>query len=335
MKRILFLLIFTLLASGSLYAQYSMDVLGGRFEMRTLDMPDDYDGKVITTLIRREANKPSDKAILYIHGYNDYFFQSSLAKTFNDSCFNFYAVDLRKYGRSLLASQTPFQVHDLKEYFADIDTALHIMKEEGNKEIILMGHSTGGLISALYCEEYRNDLPVKGLILNSPFLDMNLNKFQEKILIPIVSFTGIFTKNMKIKQGKSTAYGESLLADKHGEWIYDTNKKFLQSRPLTTGWIRAIHRGQKKIHRGLDIPCPILVLFSDHSVYGDKWTPEHQNGDVVLDVKDIKKYGINLGKSVTEVAIKDGMHDLILSKKSAREATYNAIFQWLDKTGLD
>ena len=54
-----------------------MDVLGGRFEMQTLNMPDDYDGKVITTVIRREARVPTHKALLYVHGYNDYFFQSS------------------------------------------------------------------------------------------------------------------------------------------------------------------------------------------------------------------------------------------------------------------
>ena len=59
-----------------------MDVLGGRFEMQTLNMPDDYDGKVITTVIRREARVPTHKALLYVHGYNDYFFQSQLAQIF-------------------------------------------------------------------------------------------------------------------------------------------------------------------------------------------------------------------------------------------------------------
>ena len=54
--------------------------------MQTLNMPDDYDGKVITTVIRREARVPTHKALLYVHGYNDYFFQSQLAQIFNDSC---------------------------------------------------------------------------------------------------------------------------------------------------------------------------------------------------------------------------------------------------------
>ena len=163
-------------------------------------MPDDYEGKVIITIVRKEAALPTTKAILYVHGFNDYFFQKSLAEHFNDAGFNFYAVDLRKYGRSMLSNQYPFQVHNLNEYFADIDTTLQIIKQEGNHEILLMGHSTGGLITSLFCHKYRKALPVQGLILNSPFLDMNQSWFKEKILIPTVSFFALFSKKIKIKQ---------------------------------------------------------------------------------------------------------------------------------------
>ena len=79
----------------------------------------------------------------------------------------------------------------------------------------------------------------------------------------------------------------------------------------------------------MDISCPILVMFSSQSVYGDDWTPEHQKGDAVLDVQDIEKYGKRLGPHVTEVVIPEGLHDLILSQKSAREKTYETIFEWL------
>ena len=40
----------------------------------------------------------------------------------------------------MLSNQYPFQVHNLNEYFADIDTTLQIIKQEGNHEILLMGH---------------------------------------------------------------------------------------------------------------------------------------------------------------------------------------------------
>ena len=221
MRKKILLLLFSILSFGTnSFAQYHKDILGENFVQQTIQMPDDYEGKVIITIVRKEAALPTTKAILYVHGFNDYFFQKSLAEHFNDAGFNFYAVDLRKYGRSML-----FQVHNLNEYFADIDTTLQIIKQEGNHEILLMGHSTGGLITSLFCHKYRKALPVQGLILNSPFLDMNQSWFKEKILIPTVSFFALFSKKTKIKQGISTAYGESLLKSHHGEWEYDTTKK--------------------------------------------------------------------------------------------------------------
>ncbi|MFR6031014.1 MAG: alpha/beta hydrolase [Barnesiella intestinihominis] len=335
--RHIFIFIVVWLAAGTIcsFAQYKPDRLGEGFEAKTIVMPDDYSGKVVTTLVRSLSSCDTHKAVLYVHGYNDYFFQETLARTFNDSCFNFYAVDLRKYGRSLLPEQTPFEVRDLQEYFADIDTALTLIREEGNTDIVLMAHSTGGLITSLYCEAYRNDLPVQGLILNSPFLDMNMNWFYEKILVPIVSAWGRWFKGTKISQGNSTAYAESLLKDHHGEWDYDTGLKFKVSPPVSSAWIRAIHRGHNQIHKGLHIPCPVLLMYSSQSVDGNKWTPQHQSGDAVLDVKDIARYGRMLGPKVTEFEVQEGMHDLVLSKPSARQAAYSEMFRWLRSNGLN
>ena len=63
-----------------------------------LPMPDDYEGKVIATLLRADSTAPSDRAVLYLHGYIDYFFQTHMAERFAGEEWNFYALDLRKYG---------------------------------------------------------------------------------------------------------------------------------------------------------------------------------------------------------------------------------------------
>ena len=74
---------FIIICSIYANAQYSPDILGNGFQSKTIQMPKDYEGDVVCTLIRKKCNnKNSDKAILYIHGYNDYFFQSQLG----DSC---------------------------------------------------------------------------------------------------------------------------------------------------------------------------------------------------------------------------------------------------------
>ena len=79
---------------------YQPDVLGAGYEQATLHFPDDFEGKVIATLVRKKADQATNKAVLYIHGFIDYFFQTEMAERFNQQGFDFYALDLRKYGRS-------------------------------------------------------------------------------------------------------------------------------------------------------------------------------------------------------------------------------------------
>ncbi|MEG2178294.1 MAG: alpha/beta hydrolase [Bacteroidales bacterium] len=334
MKRILVFCMLTLPVFIFAHNTYKTDILGSDFLQTTLVMPDDYEGSVHITLIKKSPSQASSKAILYVHGYNDYFFQKDLANRFVDSGYHFYAIDLRKYGRSYLRHQYPFQVHHISEYFADLDSAITLMQSEGMHEIILMAHSTGGLISSLYCHENRTHLAVKGLILNSPFLDMNQSWFKENIAIPLVSFWGLFFKNTPIPESMNTAYAESLLKNYHGEWEFDTTRKYPSAPPLTSGWIRAIHRAHKSVQKGLQIPCPILVLFSSQSVYG-KWHQGYQRGDGVLDVHDIQKYSLNLGSNVTQKEIPEGLHDLILSSPKVRENVYISMFAWIYAQKLD
>ena len=45
--------------------------------------------------------------MLYLHGWNDYFFQTHVADYLTDLGYDFYAVELRRYGRSLRPRATP------------------------------------------------------------------------------------------------------------------------------------------------------------------------------------------------------------------------------------
>lgn len=327
MKKTIALLGLAFLSITMLHAQaipegYQKDILGEDFISKTFTMQDDYEGKVVCTLVRPRRQPVSSAAILYVHGYNDYFFQSEMARFFTENGYCFYAVDLRKYGRSKLPHQYPFTVRDLNEYFADIDSAVAQIRREGCREIALMAHSTGGLITALYCQARRTDMPFFAAVFNSPFLDMNFGRIVEKIGIPAVARIGRKSPDRKVNGGLSTAYAESLLKNHHGEWEFDTTWKYPIAPALTAGWVRAIHLGQKRLQQGLDIPCPILVMHSHRSVYGNKWKPEHQSGDGVLDVADIEKYGKTLGPEARTLTIENGMHDLALSAEPVRQRFY-------------
>ncbi len=88
-------------------ADVEIDVLGKPYERRVIDLGHDDEGPLIATLVSRRAERPTGRAVLYVHGFVDYFFQTHLADFYVERGWDFHAIDLRRYGRSLLPHQTP------------------------------------------------------------------------------------------------------------------------------------------------------------------------------------------------------------------------------------
>lgn len=315
------------------------DILGDGYEMRYVDQGTDYLGHVRSTIIKLpdKCGCNSSRGILYVHGFNDYFLQRNMGEIFTDSCWRFFAVDLRRYGRSLEDGQRMFETRSMHEYFADIDSAVAVMKQEGVKEIVILAHSTGGLTTSLYMN-YRHYPEIKGLILNSPFLDWNQSKFQEKILIPIVSFIGNWWHSLTALPGSNPIYKQPDTLKGEGEWDIIRNWKPREWPTLDAGWIHAINSAQHELRpggkanggKGSDITVPVLLMLSNESYRNGMRESLRDSSDEVLDVKDIAKYGRDLGPDVTEVIIPFGSHDLVRSIPSARDSAYRAIFNFLD-----
>lgn len=305
------------------------DILPG-YEARYVNQGEAFDGPCRSTIVRRLASGPVRRAYLYIHGFNDYFFQSEMGERFVDSGYNFYAVDLRRYGRSKEPWQYPFNVRDMREYFADIDSALVQIRRDGNDDITLSGHSTGGLTVLYYAAERGKACGVDRVVTDSPFVEWNYNAFMRKVAIPMVRFLGKIFKNSKIRQGHCDGYAYSLLKQYHGQWTYDTDWKMIYSPPVTYSWVGAISAAQSRLmkKRG-NISVPVLVMHSSRKIAGCAWTPEFQTGDCVLDPFMIQEKGMKLGTERMVCAIDSGLHDLILSEPRPREAAYDTIFRFL------
>lgn len=308
------------------------DHLGKGFEMTHVDFSPDYSGKVRCTVIRFLSQKRTTKAILYVHGFSDYFIQKEMAEMFALNGYNFYAVDLRKYGRSLAPGQRMFQVRDMHEYFADINAAIDIIQDDGNTEIILMGHSTGGLTTSLFMTEKPSPL-IKALILNSPFLDWNKPAFMKKIVLPGVSLLGRIMPNIKLKQKPDQRYAESLSSEYGGEWSYRTDWKPDILPDPDMGWIRAIHIAQKQL-RHRKIRVPILLMHSAESAKSGDNKEKYHTADAILNVEDISFYGRQLGSDVTEITFKGALHDIALSRKDIRTEMYQTMLDWLKERKL-
>lgn len=308
------------------------DILEG-YESRYVNQGEAFDGPCRSTIIRKLCGKGSTKAFLYVHGFNDYFFQKEMGERYVDSGYNFYAVDLRRYGRSRLPWQYPFNVRDQKEYFADIDSALAQIRRDGNNDITLGGHSTGGLTVILFAAEKGDAVGVNRVVTNSPFLAWNFSPFMQKVAIPAVSSVGGIFKNSKIDQSKCDGYAYSLLKQYHGFWTYNTNWKMIYSPPVTMSWVRAISRAQSRVKDlRKNIKVPLLVMHSSRKIDGCNWTPEFMTGDAVLDPFALQKIGVTLGadlRRTTVCTIDSGLHDLILSEPGPREAAYDSIFRFI------
>lgn len=311
-------------------AAYAPDVLGPDFEQLPLAQPADYEGPVVCTLIRRarSAAAGTGRAVLYVHGFNDYFFQRELAAEWEAHGYRFYALDLRKYGRSLLPHQRPNNVRDLTEYFADLDAARAVIHREGAEVLVLNAHSTGGLIAALHAAAQPGAWAA--LVLNSPFLELNQPRWLRAAVVPLVTRLGRLLPDLPVPNNLPLGYGESLHRAYHGEWDFDLHWKPRALFPINAGWLRAIRRGQRQVAAGLTVQAPVLVLHSARTV--GRYQPfndEYFQADGVLNAADIGRLAPRLGPRVTAESIEGGMHDLVLSRPPVRAEVYRRIFAWL------
>jgi len=161
-------------------ATWEPDVLDG-FWQCTIPLgtdPDD-EGEIVATLIRKGQASSAKHAFLAVHGYTDYFFNTELADSFAARGFAFYALDLRKCGRSWREGQTPHFTTDLARYDRELEKAAEVIaKETSHARVLAYGHSAGGLIVPLWLDRLRrrgatSTFGICGLVLNSPFFDLH------------------------------------------------------------------------------------------------------------------------------------------------------------------
>lgn len=310
--------------------QSGPDILGGEFVVETLELAADDEGPVEATLVSLSAEHSQGRAVLYVHGFADYFFQTELAQWWVDRGYDFYALDLRKYGRSLRPHQTPNYVADVRDYFEEIDAAWsRIVERDDHRHVVVTAHSTGGLIAPLWVDA-RAPTELLAMVLNSPWLDLQGSTLMRTVGTAAINKVGRHRPRQPIPRKVDTVYGQSLHRDHGGEWAYDLAWKPLDSWPIYFGWLRAIRQAHKWLHAGLAIPCPILVLTSGASRFVNEMSQDAHEHDIVLDVTQIRRWSCALGPHVTLVSIDGARHDVVLSRPAVRERVYAEMERWVN-----
>jgi alpha-beta hydrolase superfamily lysophospholipase len=320
-------------------SHWEPDVLPGYWRQTISLGPDpDGEGELVATLVRRGDASHSRRAVLALHGYTDYFFHAELADHFGARGFAFYALDLHKCGRSRLQHQTPHFTTNLASYDAELDRALSLIAADtAGATVCMYGHSAGGLIVTLWLDRLRSRggiaaRNIGALVLNSPFFDLH---GPAVLRTPPTSAALIALARLRkrhvIRKPTPGGYGTSLHRDYSGEFDYNLDWKPVGGFPVTFGWINAMRRGQMRLHRGLDVGVPNLILRSDHSVPESPDPAAIHRGDAVLDVAQIARWSGCVGNHTTVAPITDAKHDVFLSLPEPRAAAFRELDGWLDR----
>lgn len=292
------------------------------FTEETFFLGQDHEGSIEATFISCNQNTGNQKSILYIHGYIDYFFHPHLAQAFTDAGWDFYALDLRRYGRSLRDYQTPNYCENMEEYFEEIDLCIDKISSKVN--LSLLGHSTGGLLASLYMLKGKHKNRIDQLILNSPFLEMNAPKILAKVGYVLSKIMVKFSKSSHVNFGVSPIYPESIHKDYKGSWDFNLKWKPIEGFPVYFSWFKAVYQAQREVQKG-KIHQPVILMHSDKSFLPKKFTDKVMCADIVLNVEDMKRIAPNMSEQVRLIEIPDGQHDLFLSQEKPRNLALNQI----------
>ncbi|WP_309648607.1 alpha/beta hydrolase [Nocardioides sp.] len=305
------------------------DILGDPWLSETFTLRPDSEGEVVATMVSHRSTGGNRGAVLHVHGFADYFFHTEYARWWIERGYDFYALDLRKYGRSILPHQTPNYVADLREYDEELGEAwLRITQRDGHNQVVASAHSTGGLVLPLWLDRVR-PRGLAALVLNSPWLDLQGGAAARVIGTPLIKQVGARQPMREIRRNVTGLYGRSLHHQHEGEWDFDLQWKPLMSFAVYAGWLRAVRHGHAELQRGLDVECPVLVLSSDRSSQPMVMGEDVHSTDIVLDVEQIRRWSTALGRHVTYVAIPGARHDVVLSRPEPRARVYDELGRWL------
>ena len=92
--------------------------------------------------------------LLFIHAVTmgSYEFEENFMPYFSEKDYAVFAMNWRGHGNS--EGRETLKTHSLFDYYEDVDAAVEFIKEKTGKEPILIGHSTGGLLTQIYLSRH-------------------------------------------------------------------------------------------------------------------------------------------------------------------------------------
>ena len=253
-------------STGGKSMQWRTDILGDDFQACAFEAAGP-DGVLRTATLVRHTPLPAGRerhrgagcrhrAVLFLHGWSDYFFNEELAEFWAGKGFEFFALDMHNHGRSLRPGTHGGYVADLDNYDAEITAAIGIigsLRPDGAApQLTLMGHSTGGLIAALWAD--RHPGVASQLVLDSPWLEVHGSPALRRAARTMVEPFARFWPESVIRLPERAFYWRSISSAAEGEWALDDAYRPPHAFPVRAGWLsavlsRAVQGGARPEHR--------------------------------------------------------------------------------------
>ena len=266
------------------------------------------------------------KAVLFLHGWSDYFFNIELARFWDAQGFEFFALDMHNHGRSLQPDTPGGYVADLEHYDAEIGTAVGMIAESAGADAPAArphgpfdGRPRGGAVGQPQSRRFSH------LVLNSPWLEMH-----RSALVRRAARTMRGADRPAAARGRDPAAGARLLLARASAALRPRASGTLDDAyrpplafPVRAGWLSAILAGQAAGRAAWTSGRPVLVLMSG----GERRTAscgtrkcgrrrgagrEHRRPPVPC----------RWARSVTVERIDGALHDVFLSRRSVRADAY-------------
>ncbi|MGC5615347.1 alpha/beta hydrolase [Georgenia sp. Z1491] len=308
------------------------DVLGDPYVSRTVGLSLTDGGhsrrvRDVATIVHHEGTGRHGRAVVYLHGFIDTFFHAEHEHAWHEAGWDLYALEMRRSGRSLRPGQVRDDIRMMSVRHEEVGLAVDLARSEGAQEVVLLGHSTGGLQAVLFAHDHPG--AVDGVILNSPWLDLGRGPLTDVVATAVIDRLAPLAPRLPISSLTGT-YGAWLTDPDGGGWKVPPSLKPTDTMPVHAGFFRAVRRAQRAVQAGrATVAEPVLMAMSRRSgARVDPGPADLSSSDVVLDVTTMRRSVSLLGDRVDVLEVPGGIHDLALSPEPARSFYTSEVIAW-------
>jgi len=262
----------------------------------------------------------NSKCIIWLPGRNDYFYHYHISQHFDD--YDIYSI-LYRNCHELKEDVTDY-IYDIKQSHNEIDMVYDYFNLNLYDEVILYGHSTGGLIAILYQDTTKNK--INKMVLNAPWLHYKFNDYDHYIFNYLLYYIIPYMPEYDLTNNKSFRENKYVLMLSN-KFNFDCIYKKKYNTPIISSWFRNIIKYHSDISNDkIKLKYETLILLSDHT---SKYKGAN-TGDEVLDIDKHKEQILKLGHNIKLHLIKDASHDVFVSyKDSAIDESVNKLKDFL------